>query len=101
MMSFGNPATRGDMKRMGFKAGEPTLIGNLMAWCAGSLPGSDPECNGKTPGRVAWGPSIPAAMDTTETTTAAATTAWAGAATTAWEEAATAAATSTSPGALQ
>jgi hypothetical protein len=62
MLSSGNPMTHGPMTKMGIHAGDPAKIGNLMAWCAGSRPGSDPQCQGSTPGRVAWGPEVPEAM---------------------------------------
>lgn len=62
MLSSGNPMTRGSMKKKGIEAGDPHKIGNLMGWCKGSAPGSDPKCQGGTPGRVAWGPNLPENM---------------------------------------
>lgn len=63
MLSSGNRMTRGPMMERGIEPGHPTKIGNLMAWCKDSPPGSDPQCSGSTPGRVAWGPGLPNAMD--------------------------------------
>jgi len=38
---------------------KPKLVAKLMSFCAASVPGEDPPCKGKTPGRVSWGPNIP------------------------------------------
>lgn len=63
MLAFGSPTIQPSMKEKGIAAGDPAMIGNLMAWCKKSEPGSDPQCEGKDPGRVSWGSKWPATME--------------------------------------
>lgn len=57
MMAYGNSAERPSMESAGIEAGSPDAIANLLSFCEGSTPGTDPQCTGGTPGRVAWTPN--------------------------------------------